>query len=307
MSSIHSEKSRPARALLSIAKRHMATDFVLEVVVDPAQARIGESVLTECHALLDAIEDSLSEYRERTPIYRLNRAPAGEWVDCDAAVVEALDLSREFSERAPGTFTPFARSPYAATFADLELDREGGRVRRNNEAILVGFGAVGKGYALDRVAAVLDRQGFADYRLGAGGSSWVFRGFDANDAAWEVGWAWAKDADGDWVGQRYRLPGGKPIAIGVSGTVEKGEHFLWQGAPLRVNIQSAFCAANSAAEADALSTAVMVGATREGEGFLTKLPGSGIHPLALAYVDLENQMIYNQVFDTQFLREGRIT
>jgi len=300
-------KSPNERALLAIEKRHMATDFEFAVVVDPHSARIAESVLIEAHALVEAIEDSLSEFRESAPVYRLNHSSSGQWIPLDPYLSEVLEMSRGYSRGSDGAFNPFARSSKEADFTDLEVDTGGSRVRRKRDDVLLGFGAIGKGYALDRVASLLDRQGFTDYRLSAGGSSWVFRGFGADDHAWEVAWAWAKDADGDWVGQRYRLPGGKPIAIGVSGTAEKGEHFLSLGTPLRVSAQSAFCSGRTASETDAYSTALMVGASRDGEKFLTKLPGVGIHGLCLAYVDLENQMIYNKAFDTVFLREGRIT
>ncbi len=285
----------------------MATDFELELVVNPDHARIGESVLMEAHRLLDSIEESLSEYRESALVYRLNHSAEGEWTPLDATFAEILELSRGYSELTQGAFNPFVRSKLGASFSDLEIDSPGRRIRRKRAEVLIGFGAVGKGYALDRVASLLDREGFTDYRLGAGGSSWVFRGFRADDQPWGIAWAWSRDADGDWAGHAYRLPGGRPIAIGVSGTVEKGQHFLWEGAPLRMTILSAFCSAGSAAEADAFSTALMVGASREGEKFLTNFPKTGIHPTSLAFVDLENQMFYNQTFDTLFLREGRIS
>lgn len=283
----------------------MATDFDLSLVVERSRSRIGESVLMEAHALLDSVEESLSEYRESALVYRLNRASVTEWVPLDLAFAEILALSERYFRESGGAFSPFARSPFDATFEDLEIDPVGRRVRRKRADLHVGFGAVGKGYGLDRVAALLDRQGFTDYRLGAGGSSWVFRGFDANDFPWEIAWGWARDSDGDWQGHAYRLPGGRPIAVGVSGTAEKGQHFFWNGAQIPVNVQSAFCSARSAADADAFSTALIVGASREGEKFLTKLPNRGIHDLGLAFVDMENQMIYNQAFDTLFLREGR--
>ena len=295
----------PEKSLLSIAKRHMATDFELEVVLDARHARIGESVLSEAHALLESIEESLSEYRESSLVYRLNHSRAGEWIPLDVSFSEILELSRGYFQETGGAFSPFARSPFSASFDDLEIDRAAKRIRRKRGDLFVGFGAVGKGYALYRVAGLLDRQGFTDYRLSAGGSSWVFRGFQADDRPWEIAWAWSQDADGDWQGQAYVLPRGRPVAIGVSGTAEKGQHFLWQGAPLRTKIQSAFCSAGSAAEADAISTALLVGASREGEKFLTNFPNRGIHIRCLAYVDLENQLIYNQTFDTLFLREGR--
>lgn len=297
------EKSE--KSLLTIAKRHMATDFDLSLVVEPGQVRIGESVLTEAHALLDAVEESLSEFRESSLVYRLNRSPVTEWVPLDEALSEILSLTEIYFRKSDGSFSPFARSPFEASFDDLEIDAARGRIRRKRTDLQLGFGAVGKGYALDRVATLLDRQGFGDYRLGAGGSSWVFRGFGADDLPWKIAWAWSRDSDGDWQGHSYRLPGGRPIAVGVSGVAEKGQHFQWRGAPLRVTLQSAFCSGRTAAEADAFSTALMVGVSREGEKFLTKLPGEGIHALCLAFVDMENQMIYNQAFDTLFLREGR--
>lgn len=79
------------------------------------------------------------------------------------------------------------------------------------------------------------------------------------------------------------------------------------GKVLQVSLMSTFCAMRSAAEADAFSTALMVGASREGEGFLTKLPNSSLRDLSLAYVDLENQMVYNKAFETFFLKEGRVS
>jgi len=283
----------------------MATDFDFAVVVEPNGVRMGESVLAEAHRLIETIESSLSEFRESALVYRLNHSLIGEWISLDEPLSDVFAIAREVFRASEGAFSPFARSRFAASFDDLEFDSKGRRVRRTRDDLLVGFGAVGKGYALDRAAALLEREGFSNFRLGAGGSSWVFRGFGPDDSAWEIAWAWGKDSDGDFVGQSYRLPGGRPIAIGVSGTVEKGEHFQWRGTPLRVTLRSAFASARTAAEADAFSTALMVGATREGEKFLTKLPSNGINDLRLAYVDLENQMIYNQGFDTLFLREGR--
>jgi FAD:protein FMN transferase len=293
-------------SLLSIARRHMATDFELEVVVDEVSLRIAESVLGEAHDKLDELESALSEFREDSPVYQVNRSIVGEWIPANSFLIELLKLSRVFHKTTEGAFTPFSRSPFAANFEDLEVDEAQVRIRRLKAELHLGFGAIGKGYALDQVAALLDRQGFTDYRLGAGGSSWVFRGFSAAGAPWEVSWAWAKDEDGDLIGQRYRLPGGKAVAIGVSGTQEQGRHFLKEGEAIEVSIQSAFCSGRSAAEADALSTGLFVGASTQGEEFLTKLPKKGIHDLCFAYVDLENQMVYNQTFDTLFLREGRI-
>jgi len=302
MSNLKSE-----RLLLTIAKRHMATDFEFALVVDSESKRIGESVLLEAHELVEEIENSLSEFRENADIYRLNHAGPGEWVPFGESFSEILEISRSVHRDSMGMFDPFARSPGGAGFEDLVIDSDRRRVSKKRESVRIGFGAIGKGYALDRVASLLERYGFTDFRLGSGGSSWVFRGFGADGRGWEFAWAWSRDEEGDFLGRSFRLPGGKPVAIGVSGTLEQGEHFMSAGNLLRVSLMSSFCANKSAAEADAFSTALMVGASREGEGFLTKLPSSGIRDFSFAYVDLENQMVYNEAFETSFLKEGRVT
>jgi thiamine biosynthesis lipoprotein len=295
----------PETFLLSVARRHMATDFELEVVVEPSNRRAAESVLAEAHSTIAALEDELSEFREESVVARLNRSPVGEWIEAGRDSLALLSLSRGLSERTGGAFDPFSKSEGPATFADLEIDAAGGRVRRLREGVRIGFGAIGKGYALDRVRELLERQGFVDYRLGCGGSSWIFGGFSATGDAWEISWAWDRDVDGDLVGQRYRLRAGRPAAIGVSGTLEQGNHFLRGGKRVEDRVKSAFWCGLSAAEADACSTALLVGAAEEGEDFLTRLRDDVVRP-CFAYVDNEGTMVYNRDFETHFLREGRI-
>jgi thiamine biosynthesis lipoprotein len=292
-------------SLLSIAKRHMATDFQFELVLGNDETRKGESVLHEAHALVDSIEHVLSEFLPDSVVARLNRSEPGEWIPTDEIFREVITLSRSLHEWSNGHFNPFAKSTLPCDFSDLEIDERGHRVRRIRHEALLGFGAIGKGYALDRVREVLERAGFSNYRLDSGGSSWVFGGFDLYGKPWEVAWAWDRDADGDLRGQRYRLPGGRPLAIGVSGTLEQGNHFLREGRAIRDSARSAFYCGRSAAEADALSTAIIVGASVEGEKILTTVDDNLRSP-SMAYVDLEGRLFYNRSFETSFLREGRI-
>jgi thiamine biosynthesis lipoprotein ApbE len=292
-------------ALLSIARRHMAADFEFEVVVDPVDSWRAESVLEEAHARVAEIEDRLTEFREPSTVFRLNRAPAGTWFDLDPILGDALALAKTFVTISRGMYDPFSKSVGGASFQELEIDVQTNRVRKHRDELRLGFGAFGKGYALDRAREVLAREGLEDFRLGSGGSSWLFGGFDPHGRPWEIAWAWDRDSEGDYQGHRYRLPGGKPLAIGVSGILEQGNHLLRNGEPVPAGIRSAFYCGRSAAEADALSTALFVGASVEGESFLTTLEDRIREP-RVAYVDLKDGMFYNRSFETTFLREGRI-
>ncbi|MBC7386147.1 MAG: FAD:protein FMN transferase [Cryobacterium sp.] len=292
--------NEPERYLLSVVKSHMATDFQLEVVVDDETLGIGDSVLIEAHQLVSEIEDEITEYREISPVWEINNSPVMTWIAASEHLLFLLRVSERLQRDSAGYFNPFSKSVGAAHFSDLEVDEKGKRIRSKNENLRLGFGAIGKGYALDAVRPIFDRQGLNHYRLSSGGSSWIFSGLDPNLQAWKIGWSWRRDDDGDYAGRLLRVPQGESIAIGVSGILEQGNHFLHQGKPIEKPIQSSFYAGRSAAEADAFSTALFVGAGIEGEGILTKLE-SALRIPALAFVDLEEQMIYNRSFSQRFL------
>jgi thiamine biosynthesis lipoprotein len=287
--------------LLSLTRKKMATDFQFEVVVERARVAAAESTLHEAFDVVESIESAITEFREDSPVARLNRSQ-GEWIDCPQALIDLIRMSLRTMQETQGYFDPFAKTPPGVERgrdgSELEVDLEARRIRRHAE-IHLGFGAIGKGYALDAVSALLERNGESDFRLNCGGSSWVFSGLDPLGEAWKIGWAWEKDAEGDYVGKTFSLPKGKSLSIGISGTLEKGAHLLHQGVSRSTRVLSALYSGRSAAESDAFSTALFVGAGIEGEGILTRL-GSALRNPAMAYVDLEGEIVYNRNFENVF-------
>ncbi len=284
-------------SLLTVSKRHMATDFHFEVVVPPGRMRAADSVLEEAHDWVESVEAEISEFRETSPVRLFNRSLPGAWIDCPTHFEALLNIAQRMEVESSGYYSPFSKSKGCLSFDDLE--REGARIRKRNPEMQLGFGAIGKGYAIDGVRTLIEREGFTDYRLNCGGSSWILRGANANGLPWELSWAWDRDEDGDWIGQEFALRPDESIAIGVSGIVEQGNHFRFRGQAVPEGVRSGFYAGRSAAEADALSTALVVGAAIEGAGILTKISNPIRNP-SLAYVDLTNQIVYNRGFDIRF-------
>jgi thiamine biosynthesis lipoprotein len=291
-------------SLLTISKRHMATDFHLELVVEASTRRKGDSVLLEAHDLIAMIEGEISEFRETSSVYSLNHAQVGEWVFLNTHSLRILELSLDFHRQTSGYFDPFSKSCEPIRAESIEIDSSKTKFRRLDSNLQLGFGAIGKGYALDQVRGLLEREGFSNYRLSSGGSSWIIAGASATGDPWTIAWAWRLDADGDLAGRTLQLKPSESIAIGVSGTLEQGNHFYFGGKRADSKIASAFYGGRSAAEADALSTALFVGASREGAEILTKLVNPIRDPI-LAYVDLDEQIIYNQTFDKRFINTGK--
>lgn len=205
---------------------------------------------------LDRLENTLSRYIESSDIGRANRLARGESMVIDHDTLECLliaaDLSiatrRAFdpayaSERPPGLdpeLPPFTLDPATHTLTSLA------------ETLHLDLGAVGKGYALDRMADLLRDWGIASACLNAGGSSVLTLDTppDAESRGWTV-------ALGEGPSRRtFALRG---ASLSGSGIAVKGAHLVdpRTGQPaVRTNRVWAYAA--TAAQADALSTAFFI-------------------------------------------------
>ncbi len=134
-------------------------------------------------AAVQQVDEQMSPWRPDSDLVRLNRAPVGEWVDLPTQMLEVLGCALDVRRASDGTFdpcvgalvdawgfgaardSPDARAIRAARrcvpvalHACLELDRRGGRARKH-EALQVDLCGIAKGYAVDRMAAVLQQHG----------------------------------------------------------------------------------------------------------------------------------------------------
>jgi thiamine biosynthesis lipoprotein len=123
-------------------------------------------------------------------------------------------------------------------------------IRCDSGRLQFDLGAIGKGFALDRMAEVLREWSCPALLLVAGGSSILAGDAPAGAAGWSCG------LGDDNSARRYWL---KNVSLSGSGVAVKGKHILdpRTGRPaLRENRAWALC--DTAAESDALSTACMV-------------------------------------------------
>ena len=109
------------------------------------------------------------------------------------------------------------------------------------------------------------------------------------ETPWQWGWSWKKDSEGRDLGIPITHFTGKRVALGVSGTHEKGNHLV--GA--RTELKSVLIATNSATDADALSTAFFVSGWEEASHYLQTLP---LQP-AVAWIDEQDTPHWNGMFN----------
>ena len=120
-----------------------------------------------------------------------------------------------------------------------------------------------------------------------------YRGFAGPGVAWSFGWSWKRNASGESQGIPFYHSSGKAIALGISGTHEKGDHLLKkENTDSSPTLHSALVAHASAAQADALSTALFVAGMDESMSFL-----SGVMPQpAVAVIEDQEVPRWNGVF-----------
>ena len=112
------------------------------------------------------------------------------------------------------------------------------------------LGAIGKGFALDRMAAVLREWSCPAFLLVAGGSSILAGDAPAGTVGWDCGLGENNSS------RRHRLVNG---SLSGSGLAVKGEHIFDPRTGLPCSRRNrAWALASTAAESDALSTACMI-------------------------------------------------
>ena len=279
---LHSRGPEPAAGnWLSFSRLAMACRF--EVVTSP-QDECGVLAAQECLDEVDRIESVLSIFRPASEATLLNCAAMRpvqvspqlyallqfcqrlhhETEGAFDIATGALSKCWGFQERQPRVPSPelLSSARECSGFHLLSLRPDCCVVPRS-PGVRVDFGAVGKGYALDRGALKMRARGIGTALLSAGHSSVLALGAGPGGAGWLVGLRHPV-----WKGQRLGIVRLRSCAMGTSGQEEQwfeadGQrygHILdpRTGFPPH-DVLSVTVIADSAARADALATAFFVG------------------------------------------------
>ncbi|MGL4421551.1 MAG: FAD:protein FMN transferase [Gemmataceae bacterium] len=271
-------------SLLRFRRRAMATTFEIAIPQGiPDAYEAAEAALD----VVDSVEDQLTIYRDNSLVSHLNRSAGLGFVDVPTHFFELLlnclqwnkdtsgafdiasgNLSQiwGFQQRAGRIPTPDER---AIALADsgcrhLQMDSDGPRVKFRRPGLKLNFGAVGKGFALDCAAAVLQNQfGIPSALISCGGSSVYAIGHPPDDMrGWPIRLQHPHRPD-----QSLGIVRLCDAGLGTSAATfqffeyngQKYGHVLdpRSGHPAN-NVASASVIAPTAAQADALSTAAFI-------------------------------------------------
>jgi thiamine biosynthesis lipoprotein len=215
--------------------------------------------------LLDRLEARLTRFRPGSDIAQLALLPPGEKMRVSQPAFACLEIAQRIELITRGAFSPTpAALQTQSSLPRWELLPEEFSVRCLAGQLQFDLGAIGKGFALDRMAELLREWDCPSFLLVAGGSS-ILAG-DPPDGT--PGWSCGLGDDN--ATQRYFLAN---ASLSGSGLAVKGQHILdpRTGRPA-LRQTRAWVLADTAAESDAFSTACMVLAESEVQDVLREQP-----------------------------------
>jgi thiamine biosynthesis lipoprotein len=266
---------------------------------------------------LERLERELSRFIAASDVTQVNCAAPGEAVIVGLATMECLLLAREIFEATKGAFDITVgavldarrnedgtigepgKSQFnsAAGMERLRIDEANFQVSWHVAGASLDLGAVGKGYAVDHIARVLEEWSVGRAIIHGGQSTVLAMG--APHVADEAGDGNALEEQDGWpLLLRDPLDETRPLgtiylrdrALSGSGVRLHGAHIIdpRSGAPVSDKL-GAWALSHSAARSDALSTAFMVMTPHEVEEYCRSYPADGA--LLLLLRDNEPQLL----------------
>lgn len=227
----------------------MATHF--QVRIASGDRAYAAQAAQAAFDLVESLESRLSRFRTHSDITRAAQLVPGEKMRLSEPAYACLQIARQMEKATQGAFCP---TPAALT---TQASLPQWDLLPNDQSILCisgrlefDLGAIGKGFALDRMAELLRDWDCPSYLLVAGGSSIL-----AGEAPLGIS-GWSCGLGEDDSPRRFLLT---HASLSGSGLAVKGSHILdpRTGRPA-LRQSRAWVLADTASESDALSTACMV-------------------------------------------------
>jgi thiamine biosynthesis lipoprotein len=239
---------------------HEAMTTSFEVIIAGQEETYARQAAKAVFREIDYIETILSKYDPGSDVGQINLKGPGESVRVGIETIECLNIARNAYALTDGLFDP----TIGTGFQWIEIDpehftigwKEGGKGELD-------LGGIGKGYAIDYAARILEDWDVEEVVINGGTSTVLALGRE-----WELG------VGGPW-GEKAGITSIKlkDRALSGSGTEVKGNHIKnpKTGRPAQMHL-AAWAVAPTAAESDALSTAFMMMDIETIRGLVKKRP-----------------------------------
>lgn len=194
---------------LAITGPTMGTTFNVKVVTNDQTEANRERLTSLVREALDGVDEHMSTYRSDSEIEKFNRGDT-EPFPASQGLLEVVAEAQRVALLTGGAFDitvgplvdlwgfgppGMAETPdeealqnlVAVTgFEQLEVDVEGGTLRKARADCRIDLSAIAKGFGADQVSVALERQGLPNHMVEVGGEVRA-RGLNGSDQVWRIG------------------------------------------------------------------------------------------------------------------------
>jgi len=229
--------------------RAMATQFQVRIAKE--EKTYAAQAAQAAFALTDELESHLSRFRANSDISQIAQLQPGQSLRLSEPTFACLEIAKRMEETTHGAFSVAAAALKSQpTPPQWTLVKPKFSIRCDAGKLEFDLGAIGKGFALDRMADVLREWDCPAFLLVAGGSSILAGEAPPQTPGWSCG------LGDDNSPHRFFL---ENCSLSGSGLAVKGPHiFDPRTGQLAQRQNRAWALTDTAAESDALSTACMV-------------------------------------------------
>jgi thiamine biosynthesis lipoprotein len=227
----------------------MATQFQVRIAGE--EKAYAEQAAQAVLALADELESRLSRFRADSEISQISQLAIGGTLRLSEPVFACLEIARWMELATRGAFSVTAAAMKTRLVKPLwSLLETEFSIRCDSGRLEFDLGAIGKGFALDRMAEGLREWSCPAFLLVAGGSSILAGDPPAKTPGWSCG------LGDDHSPHRFWL---KHCSLSGSGLTVRGQHIVDPRTGLSGSRRNRVWAlTETAAESDALSTACMI-------------------------------------------------
>ncbi len=283
---------------LQIEGRTMGTYYQIKLVEPQAKLPDGEALQTDIDHLLRQVNQEMSTYLPDSELSRFNQYREAQAFKLSPHLKQVIEAALLLSEDSNGAFDitvgplvnlwgfgPDGRVEkrpdqqlLEATRAKVgyhNLDLRGDQLSKGIPELYIDLSAIAKGHGVDRVAALLEQQGFANYMVDIGGELRL-KGHNDNASAWRI--AVEKPLAQQRAVQKIISPGDRGIAtsgdyrnyfeqdgVRYSHTIDAST-----GMPIANHIVSVTVITDTSMMADAYATAFTVMGVKSAMAFAEK-------------------------------------
>ena len=198
-----------APAEVRLDGKTMGTGWSLIIASPPPDLDSGQ-LQQQVEGMLEHINSLMSTYRADSEISSFNRLQSTQWFELSPETLGLLQAAAAIHRDSGGAFDPTVSPlvdlwgfgpglprrgiPDASEIAallrhtgmeKLQIDAQGGRIRKRTAQLQIDLSAIAKGYAVDQLAALLESGGIGNYLVEIGGEIRTAGG-NSEGRAWRI-------------------------------------------------------------------------------------------------------------------------